>query len=122
MLSEDVSRAVGPVAAFVKENCGLVVTAAAGAAGVASAGTAFVGIGAVASGLAATIGVVGSAASAVLSPFGLVAGVLGGLGYLFVTQTDLGRRFGVGGRRSPTWPASPLRPGAGSRRPSGRAT
>jgi hypothetical protein len=95
--AETVSKVVKPVAAWVKENRQLVATVLAIGAGLAAAGTAFGAIGTAAFGIAAAFGVakavIVAAWAAITSPIGLVTAAVAGLGYLFVTQTETGKKF-----------------------------
>ena len=95
------------VSAWIDRNRGLVVSVAKIAAVVLGVGAVLVALGAAVSlagfaisglvslfsMLGTVIGVIGSALGALLSPIGLVAAALVGLGYLFATQTDAGKRM-----------------------------
>jgi len=92
-------RTLKPFGAWVKENRAAVVLAVQVAAGIAGVGLALVGLG-----LAAKVGAIALggvvlvlkgialAVGAILSPVGLVVAAVGGLGYLFFTQTETGRQ------------------------------
>ena len=93
LVSDLVSRAATAAAQFVRENRALVLGAAAGVGVLGAAGAALVGLGTAlslaavaAKGLAAGLGLV-------FSPLGLVAAAVGGLGYLYATQTTQGQAF-----------------------------
>ena len=82
---------------FVEANRPLVV-----GAGLVAAGAAFIGVGTGLSlaatalgGFATAVGAVATAVGALVSPVGLAAAAVAGLGYLFVTQTEAGKRFGA---------------------------
>jgi hypothetical protein len=106
-VAEWVSRAVKPAIEWVRENREVVRTAALVAAVVLGVGGALVALGAAVSlagfavsglvglfsALGTVIGFVGSVLGAVATPIGLVAAALVGLGYLFVTETDAGKRM-----------------------------
>lgn len=91
-------RAFAPFAAWVKANRAAVLIGVQVAAAVVGIGVALVGLG-----LAAKLGAIALggvvlvlkgialAVSAILSPVGLLLGAIGGLGYLFFTQTQMGR-------------------------------
>ncbi len=95
------------VAAWIDRNRGLVVSIAKIVAVVLGVGAALVALGVtvslvgfaisglitIFSMLGTVIGVIGSVLGALLSPIGLVVAALVGLGYLFATQTDAGKRM-----------------------------
>lgn len=88
-----VARAVGQ---FVKENAALVTVVAGAGAGLVAFGTVSGVVATAAAGLAAGVALVAKGVAALLSPVGLAAAAVGGLGYLFVTQTDRGREMAAG--------------------------
>jgi hypothetical protein len=99
-LAEWVSRVVQPVVEWVRANREAVRTATLIAAAVLGVGGALVAFGAMVSlvgfaigGLVTLFSMLGTVIGALLSPIGLVTAALGGLGYLFVTQTDAGKRM-----------------------------
>lgn len=106
-LAEWVTRAVQPVVAWVRENREAVKTAALVAAVVLGVGGALVALGAAVSlagfaigglvslfsALGTVVSMIGSVLGALASPIGVVAAALVGLGYLFVTQTEAGKRM-----------------------------
>ncbi len=95
-----ISPIVTEVANFVKENAGAVKVVAAVAAGLTGVGAAFSLLGPAVTLVGSGIGIVGAAFGALLSPVGLAVGAIGGLGYLFATQTKAGQdmtsRIGAG--------------------------
>ena len=87
---------------FLKENRQTVFAVVSVAAAVAVAGTALVGLAGVLAAGSIALGAVGSVVSGLvaafgllLSPIGLAAAAVAGLGYLFVTQSEAGRKFGA---------------------------
>jgi len=102
-----VVTATKQASAWIDQNRGLVVSVARIAAVVLGAGAALVALGTAVSlagfaigglvtlfsALGTVVGVIGSVLGALLSPIGLVAAALVGLGYLFATQTDAGKRM-----------------------------
>lgn len=90
-----VTSIAGPVSKWISENKSLVQTIFKIGAAAAAVGAGLVLAGTALSLLGAAFTAVGAIASVVFSPFllaiGAVAAVVGGLGYLFVTQTDTGK-------------------------------
>ncbi|MFO0825126.1 MAG: hypothetical protein U0792_18730 [Gemmataceae bacterium] len=84
---------VSEVANFVQENAGAVKVVASVAAGLTGLGAAFSLLGPAVTVVGSALGVAGAALGAVLSPIGLVVGAVGGLGYLFATQTEIGQNM-----------------------------
>lgn len=91
---------------FIETNRGLVLGATAVGAALAAAGGVLVAVGTAfgalsfgVTGLIVGLKVLGTIIGAVVSPLGLAAGAVAGLGYLFATQTDAGRALAdtVGG-------------------------
>jgi hypothetical protein len=85
---------------WIHDHRGLVLTVAVAAAGVVALGAAIAGLGAFVSlagtgvgFLAGVLAAVKVALLAAVSPAGLMAAAIGGLSYLFLTQTEAGRAF-----------------------------
>lgn len=79
---------------FVKENRAAIAGIALAGVGLTAIGTALVAGGMAAMGLSAAIGAVSAVIGALLTPVGLVAAAVVGLGIAFFTLTDLGREAG----------------------------
>lgn len=90
-LVADLLPVIKAVAAFVRENAGVIAVAAAVGAGLVAAGAAAVGVGVAFSGIAAAVGVLKAALLALLSPVGLVSAAVAGVVTLWATFTDRGR-------------------------------
>jgi len=91
---------LGAAIQWIKENRGLIVSIAMGAAGVVALGVAIVGLGSVVWGIGMRIGLLATALSAVgslltflASPIGIAVAALGGLVTWFVTSTEAGRQM-----------------------------
>jgi hypothetical protein len=85
---------------WIADNRQLVTTVAAVAAGLVAAGAALAGLGLAAAAIGAGIGaavaivkVLAAVVAAVVSPIGLAVAAIGGLGYVFATQTEAGAEF-----------------------------
>ncbi|WP_439628813.1 hypothetical protein [Gemmata sp.] len=92
-LLTSIAPVVSEVAKFAKENAGAVKILGGVALAVGGVGAALTVAGPVVAALGTGLGLIGTAAAAVLSPVGLVAAAVGGLGYAFVTQTDAGQKL-----------------------------
>lgn len=92
-LLQYLTPAARAVAAFVRENAGLVSVAAGAGVALTSLGVAGTGVG-LALGLAGkAVALVGGTLGFLLTPLGLLTGTLVTLGALWVTQTEGGKRF-----------------------------
>jgi len=96
-LLSKVTSAVKIVAAWIKQNSGLMVTIAKVAVAVAAAGALLValglgmsGLGTVLGGVAGGLTLLGTLLGAILSPVGLVTAAIVGLGAVLLTTTDTG--------------------------------
>jgi hypothetical protein len=78
---------------WIADNKRLVITVGLVAVGLVGLGTAFGAASLAASALAGAVGLVSTVLGAVFSPLGLTVAALGTLGYLFATQTGLGREW-----------------------------
>lgn len=83
---------------WIAKNRGLIVTVGAVAVGIVAVGGAVLGLGAAftvagtaMTGTLAVLGAIGTVLSAILSPVGLVVTAIAGIGYVIVTQTDVGK-------------------------------
>lgn len=92
-LADSVGRYLKQAREWVANNRGLIVTVAIAAAGVVAAGAAVTALGAAAYVASGALGLLGTVLGALTSPLGLTALAVGGLTYLFVTQTEEGARW-----------------------------
>lgn len=89
-LSEPIFAIAAGTREWIAANPGVIQTVALVAAGVGAAGVAITGLGLTISAAGVAFGGLATAITAVASPIGLMVAGLTGIGYLIVTETDIG--------------------------------